>query len=95
MSTNGHHHSPLLEVGPLHDGETGFSCSDGSTGLRLNLRQINGQGLEQILSGQFSGKVAAEEIREVLMEAMERVGGIMREHGIHAVRLPQGLDRDM
>ncbi len=95
MSTNGHHHSPLLEVEPLHDGYTGLSCTDASTGLRLNLRQVTGQGLEHVLSGQNSGNAALEEIQEVLLQAMERVGGIMREHGIHAVRMPQGLEREM
>ncbi|MCB1681481.1 MAG: hypothetical protein H6858_01555 [Rhodospirillales bacterium] len=93
MSTNGH--NSFVNVGPLADGETGFSCTDIATGLRLNLRQINGQGLEHVLSGPFSGPEAEAQIHEVLMEAMERVGAIMQEHGVHLVQKPPGLEREM
>ncbi len=92
---NGHHHSPMIHVSPIQDEHPGLSCEDVSTGLRLNLRQMNGTGLSQVLSGEFSGSVAQEQIREVLMGAMEQVHAIMQEHGYHAVRPPPGLERDM
>ncbi|MCL4679246.1 MAG: hypothetical protein KJ017_11720 [Alphaproteobacteria bacterium] len=92
---NGHPHSPFIDVTPIKDEHPGLSCEDFSTGLRLNLRQMNGTGLSQILSGEFSGKVAEEQIREVLMGAMEQVHAIMQEHGYHAVRPPPGLEREM
>lgn len=92
---NGHHHSPLIHVSSLQEGDPGLSCEDVSTGMRLNLRQVNGTGLTQVLSGQFGGSAAEEQIREVLMGAMEQVQAIMQEHGFHAVRPPPGLERDM
>lgn len=94
MSTNGHRHSPLLHVTPLDD-HGGLSCTDDTTGLRLNLRQVNGDSLEQAFRHQTGGAEAAAQIREVLMVAMEDIGHILHERGIHAVRLPPELERDM
>lgn len=85
----------FVEVGPLADGSTGLSCSDFSTGLRLNLRQINGQGLDHALSGPFSGVAAQGQIGAVLEDAMGRIGEILKEHGVHLIQKPAALDRDM
>ncbi len=94
MSTNGHHHSPLLHVTPLDD-HGGLSCTDDATGLRLNLRQTTGDSLEQAFRHQTGGAEAAAKIREVLMGAMEEIGAILHERGIHAVRMPPELEREM